>query len=112
MENEIKPRINSARRLVAEIARIGGLEPPARCQSETGSENYQYAGRVLPYSNSDSLEGEVLKVVVANDQAKDNLCKFSKTMPRLSLTRDTPKWPGSMRSSRICLSSAIGSSLT
>lgn len=99
MENEIKPRINSARRLVAEIARIGGLEPPARCQCDTGSENYQYAGRVLPYSNSDSLEGEVLKVVVANEQAKDNLCKFSKPVPRLSLMRDAPKWLDFMKSS-------------
>lgn len=80
MENEIKPRINSAIRLVAEIARIGGLEPPARCQNDTGSEDdYQYTGRVLPYSNSDGVGGEVLQVVVANDQAKTDLCEFSKT---------------------------------
>lgn len=75
MESEIKPRIASARRLVAEIARVGGLEPPARCQGETGAENFQYAARVLPISNPEDLGGEVVKVVVADDRAKNNLRK-------------------------------------
>ena len=75
MENEIKPRINSAIRLVAEIARIGGLEPPARCQSDAESEYFLYAGRVLPLSNSDALGGEVVKVMVVNEQAKNSLSK-------------------------------------
>lgn len=84
----MKPRINAARRLADEIARIGALDR----QRSTGRASSEGAGAgaqsdlmndietsgsgALPVSPPNSLSGKLLRVVVSDPPAKEELCKL------------------------------------
>lgn len=86
MESDIKARINAARRLADEIARIGtinrhrssGTIPSEGTDIQADSADYTEAsqGGALPVSPPNSLSGKLLRVVVSDSPAKEELCKF------------------------------------
>lgn len=88
MDGDIKPRINSAQHLVDEIARIGALDRQRSAGHGSGhgsghgetnvhmydeGESQQSQGRALPVSPPNSLAGKLLKVLVADNGAKEDL---------------------------------------
>lgn len=82
----MKPRINAARRLADEIARIGALDrqrPTGRAlsegagaQSDLMNDTETSGGGALPVSPPNSLSGKLLRVVVSDPPAKQELCKL------------------------------------
>lgn len=86
MDPDMKSRVNAARRLADEIARIGALD---RCQStsrppgEGGDAVDDLMGEVgnshgvaVPVSPPNNLSGKLLKVVVVDRTTKMDLCEL------------------------------------
>lgn len=84
MDHDIKPRINSAQHLVDEIARIGALDRQRSSGHTSGSAaqhdqmEYEHDGQpvhggALPVSAPNDLAAKLLKVVVADESAKQDL---------------------------------------
>lgn len=92
MDHDIKPRINSAQHLVDEIARIGALDRqrPSGHTSGTASHNDQMEFEnddqvvhrgALPVSAPNDLAAKLLKVVVVDESAKQDL---GQSKPKMS----------------------------
>lgn len=84
MDSEIQPRITSAHRLVDEIARIGGLERHRTGGQNSGpggiqdvmdyeADGQSTQGRSLPVAAPDDLTSKLVRIVVANEDAKQDL---------------------------------------
>lgn len=86
MASDMKPRINAARRLADEIARIGALDRRRSSgrMSGDGSNNHEDSmsdlqgshGGALPVSPPNHLSGKLLKIIVSDDTAKEDLCEL------------------------------------
>lgn len=78
----MKSRINAARRLHDEIARIGASnrrQSPgegAGVQAGSTDDTEMSHGGALPVSPPNNLSGKLLRVVVSDPPAKEDLCKF------------------------------------
>lgn len=87
----MKPRINAARSLAEEIGRIGALDrrrslgrAPGESQEsldESVSETGISHGGAVPVSPPNHLSGRLLKVIVSDQAAKEDLGELSTDVP-------------------------------